>query len=284
MEQMYNQQTDRYIKEIRDHFYHGQSDRELEIIEFLFDVQELDKLDAFTGISSEVLEGVGLLLDASENAYDAINAVSRYIALQNLSDNFELILMDVYNNKDNPSDLRNAAKDSIKYFQLGFEEMMDAIGKGYWLDIAETSIDFAADAAWGALLNACGLGTVQVIAQGIAFLMDDTLNMDAAVAAYYQLDSAINLEASIRRIAIERLDYLRYENAGEVDKYNDTITLYKNSMLKNYDYCEIFFKACKTDDVNTSDIITEKAKLEVGFNDFEHTIDYNYDLYLEKVQ
>ena len=284
MEQMYNQQTDRYIKEIRDHFYHGQSDRELEIIEFLFDVKELDKLDAFTGISSEVLEGVGLLLDASENAYDAINAVSRYIALQNLSDNFELILMDVYNNKDNPSDLRNAAKDSIKYFQLGFEEMMDAIGKGYWLDIAETSIDFAADAAWGALLNACGLGTVQVIAQGIAFLMDDTLNMDAAVAAYYQLDSAINLEASIRRIAIERLDYLRYENAGDVDKYNDTITLYKNSMLKNYDYCEIFFKACKTDDVNTSDIITEKAKLEVGFNDFEHTIDYNYDLYLEKVQ
>lgn len=284
MEQMYNQQTDRYIKEIRDHFYHGQSDRELEIIEFLFDVQELDKLDAFTGISSEVLQGVGLLLDASENAYDAINAVSRYIALQNLSDNFELILMDVYNNKDNPSDLRNAAKDSIKYFQLGFEEMMDAIGKGYWLDVAETSIDFAADAAWGALLDACGLGAVQVIAQGIAFLLDDTLNMDAAVAAYYQLDSAINLEASIRRIAIERLDYLRYENAGEVDKYNDTITLYKNSMLKNYDYCEIFFKACKTDDVNTSDIITEKAKLEVGFNDFEHTIDYNYDLYLEKVQ
>lgn len=284
MEEMYDHQTERYIKEIRDRFYNGESDRELEELGFIADVQEIAKMESFSGLSSDVLDGIGLILDVSENAYDAINAISRYVALQNLSDNFELILTDVYNNKDNPSDLRNAAKDSIQYLQLGCEEMMAAIEEGFWWDFAETSIDFAADMAWGALLSACGLGTVQVIAQGIAFLMDDALNMDAAVAAYYQLDSAMKLEASIRRIAIERQDYLRYENAGEVSKYNDTITLYKNSMLKNYDYCEIFFKACKTDNVDTSDIEVEQAKLKASLGDFENMIDYNYDLYLEKVQ
>ncbi len=284
MAEMYNEQTDRYIKEIRDCFYHGQSDKELEILEFEVKLLDLAELDAFAGIASETLECLGVILDVSQNAYDAINAISRYIALQNLSDNFELILTDVYNNKDNPSDLRNAAKDSIKYLQLGCEEMMAAIEEGFWWDFAETSIDFVADVAWGAMLNACGLGVVQTIAQGIAFLMDDKWNMDAAIAAYYQLDAAINLEASIRRIAIERLDYLRYENAGEVSKYNDTITLYKNSMLKNYDYCESFFSACKTDNVNTSDIGIEQAKLKTSLADFEKTIDHNYGLYLEKVQ
>lgn len=113
--------------------------------------------------------------------------------------------------------------------------------------------------------------------------MDKTLNMDASVAAFYQLTAAVKFESSLRKIVTPQVDYLRLENMGGASKYNDAIFLYECAMLKGHDYVIDFYDACQTDFVDTDEFIFEKEKLDTEFSDLDASIDYRYDLYVKSV-
>ena len=140
-------------------------------------------------------------------------------------------------------------------------------------------LNFVAEKAWGAALKAMGLGGINVVAKGVAFLMDKTLNMEESVATYYQLSAYVLFEDALRKIISDRRDYLRFENSSEIEKYNEAIALYKSAMIKGYDYSIIFYDACKTDNVDTDEIRLMKNNLIEKFNDFEYLISVRYDLY-----
>lgn len=264
--------------------YNGATDAVLKRIDKTTALDEYFETGLFDGVLSGVddaAEDISLILDAAENVFDAMDKICNYLALRNASENFQTILMDIYNDKSNPTDLRLAARNCAGYLQASFDEMLGMVTAGLYVDHFETALNFVAEKAWSVLLKTCGLETVTIAAKGIAFLMDKTLNMDATVAAFYQLTAAAKLESSLRKMVTPKVDYLRQENASDAPKYNDAIFLYECAMLKGYDYVIEFYDACQTDGVDTAEFLSQKENLDKKFSEMDADIDYRYDQYLK---
>lgn len=271
---------------LRCKVYDGATDEILKKMDILDDLNEYleeDMLDGELGEINDLLGDISTILDFSENVFDAMDKICNYLALRGASENFQTILTDIYNDKSNPLDLRLAALNCVSYLQASFGEMIGMVAAGLYVDNIETALNIVAEEAWSACMKACGLEAVTIAAKGVAFLMDKTLNMDASVAAFYQLTAAVKFESSLRKIVTPQVDYLRLENMGGASKYNDAIFLYECAMLKGHDYVIDFYDACQTDFVDTDEFIFEKEKLDTEFSDLDASIDYRYDLYVKSV-
>ena len=272
------------FEEIREEFYDGKLDAVLKSCEiadgfadFLIDKFNLKNSNVPAG---EVLSAINLILDISENAYDAIDRVCNYIVLRNTKEVFLDILIEISNDKSNKKDLREAALNCVTYISASFDEAINMVDDQLEKDSIQTALVFIADESWDMLLNAAGLGGISTLAKGISFLMDASINMDKTVATFYQLTAAVRFENALRKIVTPQVDYLRQENLHLSSEYNEAIRFYECAMIKGHDYTVEFYNACQTDDVDTDEIRTAKKKLAIEFDDLDASIDYRYELYL----
>ena len=272
------------FEEIRNEFYDGALDDVLKAVnitedfaDFLVKKFDISNADVPSG---EIISTINFLLDISENAFEATERVCNYMVLRNTKEVFLDILVEISNNTSNKKDLREAAINCVKYISASFDEAMNMVYDKMEEDSIHSAHVFIMDEAWGMLLDAAGLGGVSIAAKGISFLMDMGLNMDKAVATFYQLTAAVRFESALRKIVTPQVDYLRQENLHLAPNYNEAIRFYECAMIKGHDYTVEFYDACQTDDVDTDEIRTAKKKLAIEFDDLDASINYRYELYL----
>ena len=275
-----------YVDTLKNFLYPDESN--LENIEFAAEL-----LDTLTGSSvfSKLSDGtVGKIKEIGEkyeNAYDALNAIGRYLALMEASENFRLILLDISNNSSNPLALRSAAEDVADCLNDSFIEVIGKIIEGNVYEKIDDMLSEIVNKAWDKLLDSIfpGFATkFTTAAKGVQLFMKATLNMDEASMAFYQVSAAANFEIALRRLLINTPDFLRWSGEDHVAKHNDIVLLYKSAMMKGFDYCRDFYDKCTTDDMNLADIDMKKVERELSYYNFEVFVQEKCDSYKNVVE
>ena len=228
-----------------------------------------------TALDSDTVKAVKEIADTANSTAQAIINISEYLALRDLSVNVKIILAEIYANPENDYDLRMAAYEMIEYMQLGFDEFLVYMVGEKIQEKGEDVLGELVDHLWGNALSYIGLGSFQLVGQGIRILGNSLFDMDAVTQTYYQLGAAVKLERCIRKMVINaEPDYLRYENGAIAEKYLNVIDMYKASLLKEYDYCMPLFN-----DDDKLIINSEKEKTSHEFAAIDREAENKYNSY-----
>ena len=271
-----------YVDGLKNFLYPDES--KLENIEFAAELLDtLTGSSMFSNLSDSTVGKIKDIGEKYENAYDALNAIGRYLALMEASENFRLILLDISNNSSNPLALRSAAEDVADCLNDSFIEVIGKIIEGNVYEKIDDMLSEIVNKAWDKLLNNILPGFTTAV-KGVQLFMKATLNMDEASMAFYQVSAAANFEIALRRLLINTPDFLRWSGEDHVAKHNDIVLLYKNAMMKGFDYCRDFYDKCTTDDMNLADIDMKKVERELSYDNFEVYVQEKCDSYKNIVE
>ena len=274
----------KHVGNFKDWFYPDAAQDALKYMEFTTEVlNEIVGSDAVSALGLDAIEDIKKIGEATKTAYDAINSIGRYLALREASDNFQLILMDISNNSSNPLGLRSAAKSVAAYLDAGFIEALRLTVSGVVFETVDKLLTKVAEKAWDKLL-ATILPGFTTLAKGVTLFMEATLNMDEASMAFYQVSAAANFEIALRRLLINTPDFLRWSGENHVAKHNDIVLLYKNAMMKGFDYCRDFYDKCTTDDMNLAEIDMKKVERDLSYKNFAVYVQEKCDSYKNIVE
>lgn len=191
-------------------------------------------------VSPTIIDEVTAIIDFAENAYEALESVSQYVALRQIKNGYVDVLTEVYNDTSNPHDLRNAALELVNWYQeacnlalaqFQMKTFVKATNEDVYAWTFDKLVDVAIDSDATGLLKAVNF-------TGKAFrAIAEPLELDEFCQAYYQLKTSVGVESALRKlIQVAVPDYMRYENQGTAETYMCTVELYENSVLCGFDY------------------------------------------------
>ena len=238
----------------------------------------------------KVLDEVGEYLGEFTNAYDAVVACSKYMALASMEEGFVKVLEVISKDYSNPDALCRAAKECIEIFRDACKEkkVQFFVGEMFEKDIQDCLGDWI-EWAWKTFVPG-GLALSFAI-DGIRALGNSMFAMDDIIQAYYQLKISVYIENAVRKIIKQPIgDYLNYENSESRELYKYSIELYKRALLKGFDFSidwlEAYKKSAATSDKEKEEIdqvitnIQGSKNLKISaFEMLEDVIEKEYDLY-----
>ena len=187
----------------------------------------------------EALEGVFNMYD---NLFGALTACARYQAMQNLSDGYREVLLQISKTASD-SYMRMAAAKCADQIGEACAKTMEEILLGTFAEkTAENVIEFAVDLFWDkVVVAACPAIAIGLLAaKGVLLLADGAFNLSAVNGAYYQLYAAVQVENAIRDVVNgKQEDYLHSTNKDKANVYMHAIEMYRRSVLLGFDYTKI---------------------------------------------
>ena len=218
-----------------DQYFNGKAPEVAELIVGINGVMKYKYFPEEEGKTIEKLcDKVGIVEDVGE----ALLFVARYCAVRDMGENYISILNAIYADTSNPKDLRMAALNMIDIIESSFGEILLQILDGTIHDaITDVIFEKIVDKVWGTVLNAVGLGALQVVGKGILILGNAVFNMDGIIQSYYTLGVAVNIGLALEKLIVDyEPDYLRCENWSAASQYVDLVSMYENILLKQCDY------------------------------------------------
>ncbi len=218
--------------------------------------EKVDSIIASAGRakSFEYLTAAGVLLDGATNLYEAFTDYSNYQAIANMKKGVNEVLTAIAQDSDAPMDLRLAASECLSYFNDGFNNVLNNIVNGT-SEIAgavcETAFNLVLDVAWTGIYTLIGgpYGMALSIAtKGILLLSDSVFNLDKKGQMYYQLQSCVMIENSLRRIMSNMGNtFLIDPDLDNAVTYMRAVEMYKKSILLGLDYSKQLIEAQASD-------------------------------------
>ena len=180
------------------------------------------------------------IIGFAENAYEALQSVSQYVALRQIKSGYIDVLLYISNDTSNPQDLRNAALELVDWYQEACdltlaEFQMKTFVKATNEDVYSWTlgklVDVAIESDPTQILKAVNFTGKAIRA------IAEPLELDKFCQAYYQLKTSVGVESALRKlIQITVPDYMRYENQEKSETYMCTVELYEKSVLCGFDY------------------------------------------------
>jgi len=186
------------------------------------------------------IECIKVFIDIADNAYEALESVSQYVALRQVKNGYVDVLLAIYNDESNPYDLRYAAKElancyksacNLTLAEFQMKTFVDATNKDVFSWTVNRIVDKLIEGDTSGMLKAVNFTGKAIRA------IAEPLELDAFCQAYYQLKTSVGVERALRRlIQVTVPDYMRYENQGTSEIYMCTVDLYEKSVLWGFDY------------------------------------------------
>ena len=174
----------------------------------------------------------------AENAYEALEACSRYEALRQVNERYIEVLIAISEDDSNPNDLQIAASRLASWYEkayttsltgFAFETFLYSTGYDILMGYVNKTIDVGLEAI-------PILKEINFIAKGIRAFAEP-LQIDKFCQAYYKLKISVAIENSLRKIIqVENGDYLRESMYDEAMFYLCAVDLYKKSVINGFDY------------------------------------------------
>ena len=181
------------------------------------------------------------VVDVGKTIYEAIDTIASYHAMCEMRDGTVDILNAIATDSENPWDLRLAASECIKHFNVGYEKALDSILNSEQVlsdAIIKKSVEILFEEAWRALIKAIpGATFVMAFAKGYRVLSNEIFKMDDTCKTYYQFCAAVELEEAVHRV-MENMknDFRENYDIQKASLYMRSVELYENIVLKGYDY------------------------------------------------
>ena len=245
-------------------------------------------------VSPTEIECVMAIVGFAENAYQALESVSQYVALRQVKSGYVDVLLAIYNDTSNPKDLRDAALELANWYQeacdltlaeFQMKTFVNATNEDVYSWTLDKIVDVAIDSDASGILKAVNFTGKAIRA------IAEPLELDEFCQAYYQLKTSVGVESALRKlIQVTLPDYMRYENQGASENYMCTIELYEKSVLYGFDYSINLLTAY----VNSSDpdeegmekyanlaitLTSYKEEKQVRYNRFDNAVFQRYEAY-----
>ena len=234
------------------------------------------------------------IISFAENAYEALESVSQYVALRQIKSGYVDVLMAIYNDTSNPYDLRNAALELVDWYQEACdltlaEFQMKTFFKATNEDIYSWTLDKIVDVAIDSDTTGI-LKAVNFTGKAIRAIAEP-LKLDDFCKAYYQLKTSVGVESALRKlIQVTIPDYMRYENQGTSETYMCTVELYENSVLCGFDYSidllTAYVNSSNPDEEGMEDyrnlvatLNSYKDQKQNSYNTFDNAVLQKYEVY-----
>lgn len=206
-----------------------------EIIDFI--KNDSDTIDEFF----EEADMVKSVVDVGKTIYEAIDTIASYHAMCEMRDGTVDILNAIATDSENPWDLRLAASECVKHFNVGYEKALNSILNSEQVlsdAIIRKSVEILFEEAWGALIKAIpGATFVMAFAKGYRVLSNEIFKMDDTCKTYYQFCAAVELEEAVHRVMVNmKNDFRENYDIQKASLYMRSVELYENIVLKGYDY------------------------------------------------
>ncbi len=186
------------------------------------------------------IECITAIIGFAENAYEALESVSQYVALRQIKSGYVDVLLYISNDTSNPQDLRNAALELVDWYQeacdltlaeFQMKTFFKATNEDIYSWTLDKLVDVAIDSDTTGLLKAVNFTGKAIRA------IAEPLKLDEFCEAYYRLKTSVGVESALRKlIQVTVPDYMRYENQGTSETYMCTVELYEKSVLCGFDY------------------------------------------------
>ena len=189
--------------------------------------------------------GLQYILESHSNMYDALMSCATYLVLADMDECFQTVLLQIANDSLNPQELRDAASEYAEIYKMSCTEILARFATEYSTSNARAAFTTFTDILWDKTVEVFfpAFGVAQSLAKGVLFLADLNMNLDAIYMAYYKLDVAVHLEASLRNIISNPTkDYLKASHYAEAEAYVYAIDMYKTSVLLGFDYSSRFLQ------------------------------------------
>jgi len=234
------------------------------------------------------------IISFAENAYEALESVSQYVALRQIKSGYVDVLMAIYNDTSNPYDLRNAALELVNWYQeacdltlaeFQMKTFYKATNKDIYSWTLDKLVDVAIDSDTTGLLKAVNFTGKAIRA------IAEPLELDEFCQAYYQLKTSVGVESALRKlIQVTVPDYMRYENQGTSETYMCTVELYENSVLCGFDYSidllTAYVNSSNPDEEGMEDyrnlvatLNSYKDQKQNSYNSFDNAVLQKYEAY-----
>ncbi len=209
----------------------------------LEDLADYDTSD-YTEQFKEVFGGIDKLDDILKHfdcLYDAVYACAQYQAFANMDEAFKNVLTAIYNDTENPTDLRNAALECIECYEAGVQNVLTIIADATIRNELKMLMGEMMDEVWTRVVYSIPGGAGVIImegARGIRALGDGLFNLDDRNEAFYQLEANVLLERAILRILPGLYNaYTQTFDEYEATTYMRAIDMYKCVAISGFDYC-----------------------------------------------
>ncbi len=173
--------------------------------------------------------------------YDAVYTCAQYQAFANMDEAFKNVLTEIYNDTENPDDLRNAAYESIACYEAGVQNILAKIVESTMKNEFKMLMGDMMDEAWKRVVYSIpgGVGVIVMEgAKGIRALGNTFFNLDDRNDAFYQLEANVLLERAILRVLPGLYnDYTKTFAEYEAATYMRAIDMYKCVAISGFDYC-----------------------------------------------
>ena len=234
------------------------------------------------------------IISFAENAYEALESVSQYVALRQIKSGYVDVLMAIYNDTSNPYDLRNAALELVNWYQeacdltlaeFQMKTFFKATNEDIYSWTLDKLVDVAIDSDKTGLLKAVNFTGKAIRA------IAEPLELDEFCQAYYQLKTSVGVESALRKlIQVTVPDYMRYENQGTSETYMCTVELYEKSVLCGFDYSiallTAYVNSSNPDEEGMADynnlvatLNSFKAQKQNLYNTFDNAVLQKYEAY-----
>ena len=197
------------------------------------------KLDYSTKLVKYNVIGLQYIFESHSNMYDALKSCATYLVLADMDESFQTVLLQIANDSSNPWELREAAREYAEIFKMSASQILANYAVEYYTSDVRATFTIFSDLLWDKTVEMVfpEFAVAQSIAKGILFLADLGCNIDGIYMAYYKLDVAVHLEASLRKIIHNtEPDYYRVSNRANSEIYVYAVDMYKTSVLLGFDY------------------------------------------------
>ena len=209
----------------------------------LDDLADYDTSD-YTEQFNEIFGGIDKLdsiLKHFDCLYDAVFVCAQYQAFSNMDEAFKNVLAAIYNDTENPTDLRNAALECIECYEAGVQNVLTVIADATIRNELKMLMGEMMDEVWTRVVYSIPGGAGVILMEGlrgIRALSDGLFQLDDRNEAFYRLEANVLLERAILRILPELYNaYTQTFDEYEATTYMRAIDMYKCVAISGFDYC-----------------------------------------------
>lgn len=223
------------------------------------------------------------ILNHFDCLYDAVYTCAQYQAFANMDEAFKNVLTAIYNDTNNPEDLRNAAYECIACYEAGVQSILSQLVDSTLTNEFKQLMGDMMDEVWSRVVYSIpgGVGVfVMEGMRGIHALGNTLFNLDDRNEAFYQLEANVLLERALLNVLPELYNnFVQTSDINEASTYMRAIDMYKCVALFGFDYSIQLLEVKASAIGANEDEITEYNRLIDEIEDYKMEKKNNFELF-----